>query len=51
MGCGWSCGLRVGGGERICAVLMIATDAVVTDAVKWGELVMPAGGGVVRGCA
>ncbi|MEB2234063.1 hypothetical protein VDS41_21800 [Xanthomonas campestris pv. campestris] len=26
---------------------MIATDAVVADAVKWGELVMPAGGGVV----
>ncbi|MEB2185866.1 hypothetical protein VDS18_08160 [Xanthomonas campestris pv. campestris] len=28
-------------------MLMIATDAVVADAVKWGELVMPAGGGVV----
>ncbi|WP_147424161.1 hypothetical protein [Xanthomonas campestris] len=26
---------------------MIATDAVVPDAVKWGELVIPAGGGVV----
>ncbi|MFA1723007.1 hypothetical protein [Xanthomonas campestris] len=28
-------------------MLMIATDAVAADAVKWGELVMPAGGGVV----
>ncbi|MEA9660170.1 hypothetical protein [Xanthomonas campestris] len=26
---------------------MIATDAVVADAVKWGELVMPASAGVV----
>ncbi|WP_407467853.1 hypothetical protein ABFU39_02705 [Xanthomonas campestris pv. raphani] len=28
-------------------MLMIATDAVVTDALKWGELVIPSGGGVV----
>lgn len=47
MGCGWSYGLRLGGGRRVRTVLIIATDAVVADAVKWGELVIPAGGGVV----